>query len=95
MKTDIQSCESLSLSCLERVTGGAGLVPPAGSVPLANGSFGLRFGPQGGPIPGDAAASAAQRGQQLYREGWNVTRPIVPGTGTPGMLDNMFVIRPR
>ena len=80
---------------LTRVLGGAALTPPAGAVPGLNGTFTLRFGQAGVPASGSMAARAAEQGRQLYNQGFNVTRPIVPGTGTPGMLDNMFILTPR
>lgn len=95
MSDQIITCESIELSVLERVAGGAGLVPPAGAVPGPRGSWDLRFGPAGQPLSGSMANDAALRGRALYNEGWNVTRPIVPNTGTPGMLDNLFRLTPR
>jgi hypothetical protein len=35
-------------------------------------------------------------GQDLRNAGWNVTRPMVPGTGnSPGEIDNVYNLTPR
>ena len=90
--TKLSTLDDISLS---RTLGGAGPTPPRGAVAGANGTFELRFGPKGSMISGSEAARAAEQGHALYKQGFDVTRPIVPGTGTPGMLDNMFILTPR